>query len=247
MKLRIPATRGRREQLIFSKARLDEFPVVSVQHTKILHYIYDICFVGIDLFPRELRKLAALYKDAWDSDHRCGVVRAFCLAARPDVILSIDARRHRRRLILTIRISYIIHVGHQFLKTIATVQVYIRISVPDEGIEQHMRQSVGCSPVLIAGEHPVEVLPVLVHHTHSPVLKAGPVGKRNDYQSSGKLPWVDLGRKLYRCLDAHELSVVDARGHKQNRPRSLTGDDGVRHLYRGAVDVYVIFDDPSRG
>ena len=92
-----------------------------------------------------------------------------------------------------------------------------------------MADLIGRRPFRRSRKFPVQVLSILINHTHGPMGKAAYIDKGNDDHRPLYLLRAKLLRKLNSRLDAHIFCAVDSGGDK-GRPFPLAADHSHRKL-----------------
>ena len=105
-----------------------------------------------------------------------------------------------------------------------------------------MGKPVGLTALAVAGEDPVQILPVLIDAGHGPVFKAGAIGKRQNDHVAAQICHVQLVGQLNCCLDPHILGIVDPGGDQHGRPGLFTAQQDMRDMQLRTFHMNMVFD-----
>ena len=173
---------------------------------------------------------------------RCQVIGTAGTAARAHNVFHIDAFCHPLCRFLSGCITQVVAERDKRLVAVAAVQVNIGVCFFYKHLEQHMGKPVGLTALAVAGEDPVQILPVLIDAGHGSVFKAGAIGKRQNDDVAVQVCHVQLVGQLNCCLDPHILGIVDPGGDQHGRPGLFTAQQDMRDMQLRTFHMNMVFD-----
>ena len=214
------------------------FQTVTFFSLKVKHQMAYIPLILFHLFPGPIALPATFNENTRDSKRSCVIVSTTCRSCRANYIFHANVSCHMEGSIccFIIHNTYIIYIWMQLFISVTTVKINIIICYRKKLRYHCMGDTVSSCSVRVSREYTVQILAILVNHTHGPVLKSADIDKRNHDHISLQILWLKLFSQFHGSLNSYVFRTMYTCCDQNRRSILHSADHSCRHAHATSCD-----------